>query len=273
MRFGLAIPKNNLDQPEVNSLVFPSPQPSVAHSSRGPGRRPLTAVTRVRIPYALPTLVSFDSTRVPRLGTIVPTLGTRRPARRRPHSLSDALFSKTQQRILGLLFGQPDRTFFTKEIIRNSGAGAGAAQRELARLEKSGLVRVTRVGNQKHYQANHAAPVFQEVRGIVMKTFGLAEPLREALQPLSRDIDLALVYGSIAKGEDHAGSDIDLLVVGDGLTLEQLFAHMSSVERFLGRRINPTLYTREEFRRRRHRNAFLEKVLAGPTLALIGTVE
>jgi predicted nucleotidyltransferase len=199
-------------------------------------------------------------------------MGTKKSARR-SQSLADALFSKTQQRILGLLFGQPNRTFFTKEIIRNSGGGAGAAQRELARLQKSGLVRVTRIGNQKHYQANQAAPVFQDVRGIVMKTFGLAEPLREALKPLSRHVDLALVYGSIAKGEDHAGSDIDLLVVADGLTLEQLFAQMSHAERLLGRKINPTLYTREEFRRRRrNRNAFLEKVLEGPTLALIGTV-
>jgi predicted nucleotidyltransferase len=195
----------------------------------------------------------------------------RNPRPQRKQSLSDALFSKTQQRVLGLLFGQPDKTFFTNEIIRAAGGG-GAAQRELARLEKSEIVHTSRVGNQKHYQANPDNPLFHELQGIVLKTFGISDPLRESLKPLGDRIALAIVYGSVAKGDDRAGSDIDLLVVADDVTLEQLFAQLAPAEKCLGRRINPTLYTTEEFRRRRQkRNPFLENVMRGKTLPLIGT--
>ncbi len=217
------------------------------------------------------------STNVPNLGTIVPSLGThrrRRNLKHKSHSLGDALFSKTQQRVLGLLFGQPDRSFFTKEIIRKVGGGGGAAQRELARLEKSEIVRGSRIGNQKHYQANRANPLFDELRSIVLKTFGVAEPIREALKPLGDQTELALIYGSVAKGEDRGGSDIDLLIVGRNVTLEQLFSAFGPVETAIGRRINPTLYTPEEFRHRRQKkNPFMENVLGGKTLTLIGNVD
>jgi len=187
-------------------------------------------------------------------------------------SLADALFSATQQRVLGLLFGQPDRTFFATEIIKRTRSGSGAVQRELARLTDSGLVVVSRIGNQKHYQASRSSPVFDELRAIVMKTVGMVEPLRAALDPLSRKIDLALIYGSVAKGEDHAESDIDVVIVADDLRLEDLYARLSPAERKIGRKISPTLYTREEFRRRRRgRNAFLEKVLSGDRILLMGS--
>lgn len=216
------------------------------------------------------------STRVPELGTIVPVLGTRKKRKmpaRKPQSLADAVLSKTQQRVLGLLFGQPHRSFFTNEIIRAAG-GAGSAQRELARLEKSEIVQSSHVGNQKHYQANPANPLFNELRGIVLKTFGITEPLRESLKPLGDRIALALVFGSVAKGDDRAGSDIDLLVVAQDLTLEQLFTQLAPAEKRLGRRINPTLYTPEEFRRRRQKkNPFLENVFSGKTLPLIGKLD
>jgi predicted nucleotidyltransferase len=203
------------------------------------------------------------------MGITMPEMGTK--ARRRT-SLANALFSSTQQRVLGLLFGHPDRTFFANEIIRGTGAGSGSVQRELSRLVESGLVIVTPVGNQKHYQANRSAPVFHELRAIILKTSGLADPLRAALLPLASRIELALIYGSVAKGADHAGSDIDVLVVAGDLALETLFARLAPVEKQLGRRISPTLYTPEEFRRRRERNnPFLTKVLAGEQIVLIGS--
>jgi len=207
---------------------------------------------------------------------IAPTMGTRaRPARNRPAkprtSLADALLSKTQQRVLGLLFGNPDRSFFAREIISRTAAGSGAAQRELARLAESGLVTLRRVGNQTHYQANPRAPIFAELRGIVLKTIAVAEPLRDALAPLADRIDLALVYGSVAKRRDHAESDIDLLVVASDLMLEDLYARLDPVERMLGRQIRPLLYSPEEFRARQESgNAFLKKVLAGDTISIIG---
>ena len=128
---------------------------------------------------------------------IVPTLGSQAGSRKsRRRSLADALFTKTQQRVLGVLFGQPERSLYASELIRDAGTGSGAAQRELARLEGSGLIVARRIGHQKHYQANAASPLFSELRNIVLKTVGLAEPLRAALTPLSSAIRAAFVYGS-----------------------------------------------------------------------------
>lgn len=183
--------------------------------------------------------------------------------------IADALFSATQQRVLALLFGQPGRSFFTNELIGLVGAGSGAVQREVKWLVESGLVTVTRLGSQKHYQANAAAPIYEELRGIVTKTLGPAEVLRTALAPLGDTVRLALVYGSVAKGSDTAQSDIDLLLVSDTLTLEQVYEVLAPVEAQLGRRVSPTLYSVAEFRRRRTSgNPFLTKVLAGETIPL-----
>lgn len=194
--------------------------------------------------------------------------GTRVLAQART-GIADALFSATQQRVLALLFGQPERSFFTNELIGLVGAGSGAVQREVKRLVDSGLVTVTRLGSQKHYQANAAAPIYEELRGIVTKTLGPAEVLRAALAPLGDTVRMALVYGSVAKGSDTAQSDIDLLLVSDTLTLEQVYGVLAPVEAQLGRRVSPTLYSVAEFRRRRTSgNPFLTKVLAGETIPL-----
>ena len=185
--------------------------------------------------------------------------------------LADALFTTTQQRLLTLLYGQPGRSFFASELIRLTGSGSGAVQRELKRFASSGLVSVTPLGRQKHYQANPDCPVFEEVSGIVRKTLALAEPIRRALEPLAARIDLALVYGSVVEGTDTAGSDVDLLVVADGVMLEELYAALSPVETGLARRISPTLYTSAEFDERRAAgNPFLANVLAGERVILIG---
>jgi predicted nucleotidyltransferase len=188
-----------------------------------------------------------------------------------PVSLVDALFSTTQQRVLALLFGQPDRSFYANELIGLTKSGSGAVQRELRRLTDSGLVIVTRIGNQKHFQANHAAPVFQDLRNIVLKTVGLAEPLRTALAPLAARILSAVVCGSVAKRTDTAFSDVDLLIVSDDLTLEQVYGALDPAERELSRKISPTLYTADEFQRRREAGSpFVTKVLAGEHIVLIG---
>ncbi len=207
---------------------------------------------------------------MPKLGSNMPNMGT--AAKKRTTGLADALFTTTQQRVLALLFGQPDRSFIQQDLIERAGGGSGAVRRELVRLVESGLVTSTVVGKQKHFQANHSAPIFPELRGIVVKTVALTDPLRAALRPLAKRIDFALVYGSVARGEDRAQSDIDLLVVADELPLEKLFARLAPVEKKLGRTISPTLYTRADFeRRRRSGNPFLKKVLAGEHLILLGT--
>ncbi|MEO8009927.1 MAG: nucleotidyltransferase domain-containing protein [Betaproteobacteria bacterium] len=194
------------------------------------------------------------------------------PAAPKRTSLADALFSTIQQRVLAYLFGQPERSFFATELIRLAGGGSGAVQRELARLADSGLVTVSRVGTQKHYQANPRSPIFAELCAIAQKTVGLAEPLREALAPLAKRIAAAFVFGSVAKRSDTAASDIDVLVLSDSVEYADVFAVLQSAEAKLGRTVNPTVYTPAIWRRKRKDgNAFVVKVAAQPKVFLIGT--
>jgi predicted nucleotidyltransferase len=189
----------------------------------------------------------------------------------RSASLADALFTKVQQRVLGVLFGNPGRSFFANEVIALAGSGTGAVQRELIRLAAAGLLSVKQIGRQKHYQAHAAAPVFEELHGLVLKTFGLADVLRAALAPLSGSIRAAFVYGSIAKKQDTTASDIDLLVVSANLTYADLFAALEEASGRLGRKVNPTVYSPKELARRmKQGNAFVTRVLAQPKIWLIG---
>jgi predicted nucleotidyltransferase len=157
-------------------------------------------------------------------------------------------------------------------LIRDAGTGSGAAQRELARLEHSGLIVARRIGNQKHYQANAASPLFGELRNIVLKTVGLADPLREALKRVASDIRAAFVYGSVAKAADQAGSDIDLMVVSDTLSYGDLFGAVDKLSRTLGRNVNPTVYSAAEFSKRaKAKNAFVMRLMEAPKLWVIGS--
>jgi predicted nucleotidyltransferase len=186
-------------------------------------------------------------------------------------SLSDALFTTTQQRLLALLFGQSHRSFFANELIRLTGSGSGAVQRELKRLADSGLVISKRIGNQHHFQANQAAPIFQELTAIVQKTFGVAEPIRKALMPYEQAIHCAFIFGSVAKRSDTAESDIDLFVVSDSLTSADLINQLLQAEVQLLRQINTTIYTKEDLAKGlREKNAFLARVLEQPKIWVIG---
>lgn len=186
--------------------------------------------------------------------------------------LSEALFTKTQRKLLGLLYGHPDRSYYANEIVRHANTGIGAVQRELERLTAAGLLSVEPVGNQRHYRANRASPIFAELRGITMKTFGVTDVLREALAPLARKIRLAFIYGSLAKGTDTAKSDIDLMVISDSLTYAEVFGVLEPAIGTLGRPVNPTVYTRKELARRvDDGNAFVKRVLAQPKLWLTGS--
>jgi predicted nucleotidyltransferase len=210
------------------------------------------------------------------MGFIIPNMGTKKTrskARAGPSTgVAGALFTKAQQRVLGVLFGNPSRSFYANEIIALAGCGTGAVQRELTRLAGAGLVTVERVGNQKHYQANKAAPVYEELRGLVLKTSGLADVLLTALAPIAAQITAAFVYGSVAKGKDTASSDVDLMVVSEDLTHADMFAALEDAEASLGRPVNPTVYTRKEISKRLKRgNAFAKRVLERPKLWLIGS--
>jgi predicted nucleotidyltransferase len=185
--------------------------------------------------------------------------------------VADALFTKVQQRVLAVLFGNPARSFYSNELIALACSGSGAVQRELAQLEAAELVTVRRVGNQKHYQANASAPIFEELRGLVLKTAGLVDVLRAALAPLAAQIDQAFVYGSVAKGKDTAESDIDLMVISEKVAYADLFAALEPATNRLRRTVNPTLYSRMEIDKRiREGNAFVKRVLVQPKLWVIG---
>ncbi len=186
--------------------------------------------------------------------------------------LGDSLFSGVQQRVLGVLFGAPDKSFYRNELMRLTGSGKGALQRELDRLEKAGLVTVRPVGNQKHYQANRDAPIFEELRGIVVKTFGVADVLRRALQPLQKAITAAFIFGSVAKRSDTSASDIDLLVISDKLGYQDLMKALLPAEAALGgRKINPVIHSRAELaRKRKERSSFVVRVLEQPKIFLVG---
>ncbi len=191
---------------------------------------------------------------------------------RRRTGLADALFTPVQQRVLALLFGQPERRFQSGELIRLVEGGTGAVHRQLARLADAGLVTVTRSGNQKHYQARADSPVFSELHGLVIRTIAVAEPLRQALGPLARDIVAAFVYGSFAAGRDRAASDLDLMVVSDSLRHADLYEALQTAEPALARSVNPTLLAPREWRAKRAvADSFVARVASKPRLFVIGS--
>lgn len=188
--------------------------------------------------------------------------------------IGDALFSRAQQPVLAWIFGDPERWFHVKELIRLSGLGSATVQRELARLEKGGLIETRRIANLKQFRAFAGSPIFNELRVVVQKTFGLGDVLRDALTPLTPEIKVAFVYGSVAQNRDHATSDIDLLVISDSLSYGQILSALQSAESELARPIQVNLYTVQEFLDRKQQNHhFMAEVLREPKLMIIGTVD
>ena len=210
---------------------------------------------------------------IPIQGTINPNMGIS-PNLQDSSGMASALFSKARQRVLAVLFGNPGRSFYANEVIALAQSGTGAVQRELVALSEAGLLTVRRQGNQKHYQANADAPVFAELRGLVLKTLGLADVLRAALTPLAPQITQAFVYGSVAKQQDTAASDIDVMIVSEDLGYADVFGALESATATLGRKVNPTLYMPAEMAKRiNNDNAFVTRVLRQPKIWLIGNEE
>ncbi len=186
-------------------------------------------------------------------------------------TIGDALFTKTQQRVLGLLYGKPEQSFYTNEIVRLADMGRGTIRRELERMVSAGLLILTRAGNQHHYRANPENPVYQELLAIVRKTFGVADVVQTELSPVYEQIDLAFIYGSVAKGEDNSHSDIDLLVVSDSLAYADLMTVLADAEKSLGRPINPSIYTAEQIKSKlQQKNSFLTRLMEQPKLWVKG---
>ena len=186
-------------------------------------------------------------------------------------SIASALFSDSQSRVLRWLFGQPEREFHLSELRRLTGLGSASLQRELNRLATAGLVNSEHVGNLRRFRANPRSPVYRELINLTRKTLGAEPLLREALQPLAAELQAAWIYGSVAKLTDTAQSDIDVMLIGNNLLLSKVLELLVPLEAQLGRKINPTCYTPDEFQRRRaEADSFVNRVLAQPVMPLIG---
>lgn len=187
-------------------------------------------------------------------------------------SLGDSLFSQTLQRVLALLFGKPDQRFYTNEILRSVAMGRGSVTRELDRLCAAGILVRSREANLVFYQANSACPIYPELLSLVRKSFGVAQVLQDALQPAWDRIELAFVYGSVAKASDHAASDLDFMVVGNKLALADIVDLLQPAETILQRVINPTIYERQDLTvRLREQNSFITRVMEQPKLWVKGS--
>src|SRR5580658_1602077 len=208
--------------------------------------------------------VNAASQAVLNLSTIV--LGMRTPLT----SVGDLFFGQTRGRVLALLYGAPDEAFFVRQISRHVETSVGTVQRELALLTDAGLIKRSAVGSQVFYQANQEHPEFPELRALLAKTTGVFQMLKTALAPLSSRINLAFVYGSVARGEEKAASDIDLMVIG-AISLDEVFDAVGPVEKQLRRPVNPTIYSLEDVRARlREGNHFLRSLKKSKKVFLIG---
>lgn len=185
-------------------------------------------------------------------------------------SLGSVLFGNYRRRVLGLLLSHPGQAYYLREIARLTGSAPGTLARELAKLTEAGVLNLVRVGNQAHYSANQACPVFEELASIVRKTSGLVEVLAGGLTPLAGQIKMAFVFGSMASGKGHAGSDIDLMLIGDANFAEAV-ALMHPLQETLGREINPKVYSKAEWSSLvKKQSAFVRDVLGKPRLFVIG---
>lgn len=201
------------------------------------------------------------------MGTIVPIMGTHSPLENK--TLSD-LFGKTRRAIFSCLFSREHETFYVRQIVRFAGIGQGTIQRELAALTNMGLLLQHRHGNQVFYQANPNCPIFNELKSIIVKTSGIADVLKSALFPVRKLIHAAFIYGSIASGQEHAESDIDVILLGH-ISSAKVIPLFRPLQNTLGREINSTIYTPSEFKKKlSEEHPFLSRIITAPKIFLIG---
>jgi predicted nucleotidyltransferase len=185
-------------------------------------------------------------------------------------SLASVLFPEYRRRVLGLLLLRPEAALHGREISRRTGLPAGTITRELTKLAEVGLLKREKRGNQQVYSANTASPVFAELASILRKTSGLADVLLQALEPVAPALRFAFVFGSMAEGRAGAGSDIDLMLIGD-VGFREAVELLHPAQGALGREINAQIYSDLEFADKARTEAFLRDVLAKPKLFLIGS--
>jgi len=186
------------------------------------------------------------------------------------NSLATTLFGKARRAILSLLYGHADEAFYLRQIVRTTGIGLGPVQRELKMMTEAGIVIRERKGNLVYYQANSSSPIFNELKNIVRKTFGMADVVREALAPISKNIKVAFIFGSVATSTDGRASDIDIMVIGE-VSFGEVTSSIDQAEKVIQREINPVVYPVEEFRQKIQNNHhFVKTVLEEEKIFLIG---
>jgi len=184
--------------------------------------------------------------------------------------LGTLLGSKLRAKVLGWLFTHPDEHYFVRQLTALLAEDSTNVSRELARLEKTGILVSTTEGKQKYYQANRQSPLFNELHGLMLKTVGVADIIKKALEPRMADIKLAFIFGSVAKKAENRFSDIDLLVVGD-ITFGEVVDLISTAEGALNRELNPVVYTLAEFNKRLSENHyFIRDILSGDKIFVVG---
>ena len=188
----------------------------------------------------------------------------------KPKDIGASLFGKGRRKVLGVLFSRPEQPMYLREIIGAVGSGQGQVQRELEQLHRAGLVLREKRANLVYYRPNPDAPIYDELKAIAFKTFGVADVLRELLKPLAKRIAVAFIYGSVARQEDTARSDVDVMVVGD-VKFSDVVLALSRAQVRLRREINPSVYSKAELRAKlKEKGGFLDRVVAGTKLFLIG---
>ncbi len=183
----------------------------------------------------------------------------------------ELMFGQYRRTILAFLFSRPTEDFHVRELSRELQIPVGSMQRELAALADTGLLRKQRVGNQVRYQVDSAHPLYEELAGIFRKTLGIAGVIRDALDELDSKIDLAFVFGSVAKGQEASPSDVDVMVVGD-VSFEQVVNALWPAHERLNREINPVVMSTAEYAgQARESGGFVSRVLAEPKLIVMGS--
>jgi predicted nucleotidyltransferase len=203
---------------------------------------------------------------LPIMGILLPMVGS--------HTVSSAgapsLFSKTRQALLGLLYARADEEYLQENLIQLAGLGRGTVQRELEFLARTGVVRRTLRGRQVYFQANSDSPIYAELRGLVVKTGGVADALRAALVPLAERIQVAFIYGSVAKGQERRASDVDVMVIGE-VSFAEASEALGGAQKSIGREVNPSVYAPADFRAKlAAKHHFLSSVIKSEKIFLIG---
>ena len=200
------------------------------------------------------------------MGILLPMVGSQTVSSAGPPSL----FSKTRQALLGLLYARADEEHLQENLIQFAGLGRGTVQRELEFLARAGVVRRTLRGRQVYFQANSESPIYAELRGLVVKTGGVADALRAALVPLAERIQVAFIYGSVAKGQERRASDVDVMVIGE-VSFAETSEALGSAQKSIGREVNPSVYAPADFRKKlAAKHHFLSSVLKSEKIFLIG---